>query len=662
MYITKVDRTYKPLFFKNNRDLNKFLEEKTILNLSEKLLTDIETETLALGLNYCPHQTPKNQPELRQNEIKTYSDKIDSIIHMAQNPMDNNTSGFISHLCPKFWTPKKQNWRKNPKIKRLFEQYRITKPLETPKGQKIKNQKILDTLKQLQLDKSINITPADKGGCTVIWPDTSYTTEAIRQLSDDSVYKEITKIELDTTITNLLVIRNYTTDKLLELNIINKREHATFKQSDAKASAIYFLPKKHKTTIPMPGRPIVAAYESTFHQFDLLITEITKPLLHRITGSLRDSIQLINILEKIKITANTKIITADVDSLYPSIPWKEGINATTQHYSDNLEYLTEHFKNKTGTNLPDPTLFKNLLTLVTENSFIHFRNQKFFHQIRGTSMGVSIAVYFANCFMMTLTWNHIYRPLPRIYLFSRYIDDFLILTEYTLNEIKELFFEPITTTNIKYTLSDLDTKANFLDLDIHLTNTGIKILPFTKPTATAFYLHASSNHPTSTIEAIPFGQLMRLKRNSSDDATFQQFAKKTIKSFTLRGYSSNLLNVCLNKVNKIPRTDLLLDNINKDTQTSIARSIKIIRPYNSTFDWAKSKNILKAIHKEIITLYSDSPIKHILEQTSSTIIFSSERSSRSFFSGNIKQVCEPKKIFLLIQIFNHITNYSKKSL
>lgn len=658
MYITKVDKNYKPLVFKNNYSLNKFLEEKTILNLSKKILSNIEIETLALGLTYCVHTVPNTQKKLRTKEMDDYSIKIDTVAHLAVNPNLNKNSGFITHLCPKIWCPPKKKWRNNKKIKRLQDDYRHLRQLSPNTERNRSTTLLVKTLFQLRNDTSINITPADKGGCTVIWPDDQYRCEALTQLSDTSVYKELTINELHSSLSTLKNKRDSTSKALLESNIITWREYKALTNSKADPSPLYLLPKRHKNKNPTPGRPIVAAYNSTLYLIDKLITEITKPLLDRIRGSLTDTKDLLNQLNKVTISKLTKIVTADVESLYPSIPWKEGIHASTKMYSDNLEFLTNYFKKKKSTQIPSTFEFKELLTLVTENSYIHFRNEKFYHQISGTSMGVAIAVYFANCFMMTLTWNHVSKPLPTVQLFLRFIDDLLIITEAPLDYLMDNFFAPITTSAIKYTLSELGTNAVFLDLCIAIDTKSLKLItsPYSKPTATPFFLHSSSNHPPSTIDSIPTAQLIRIKRNSSTNEIFQIHAKKMIKAFALRGYSLKHLKNCLSKVNMISRASLLTRKPTSNLCNKIGHSIKIIRPYNSAHNWPEAKKIINQLHDKIKTYYGDSFIHNLLDETCSTIIFSSERNSRSFFSSDIKSgihnICL-KKQSNLIKLLKH---------
>ena len=52
------------------------------------------------------------------------------------------------------------------------------------------------TMRSLQNDRSIIIKPADKGSAVVVWDRQGYLKETEQQLSDSSVYKEVTKKDL----------------------------------------------------------------------------------------------------------------------------------------------------------------------------------------------------------------------------------------------------------------------------------------------------------------------------------------------------------------------------------------------------------------------------------------------------------------------------------
>ena len=108
----------------------------------------------------------------------------------------------------------------------------------------------------------------------------------------------------------------------------------------------------------------------------------------------------------------------DVSSFYPNIEHQEGINACKSALD------TRHNK------LIPSSVLCDLLMTVLEFNTMKF-GERFFHQIKGTSMGSPMSVNFANFFMGQFETNMLndykskYNELPRIWL--RYIDDIFSL-------------------------------------------------------------------------------------------------------------------------------------------------------------------------------------------------------------------------------------------
>ena len=80
------------------------------------------------------------------------------------------------------------------------------------------------------------------------------------------------------------------------------------------------------------------------------------------------------------------IVSMDVQSLYPNIDHKEGIDACS-HVLDK----------RTNQSFPTRVIVK-LIQLILKCNIMSF-NSWFFHQIKGTAMGTTMAVSYANIFM-----------------------------------------------------------------------------------------------------------------------------------------------------------------------------------------------------------------------------------------------------------------------
>lgn len=71
------------------------------------------------------------------------------------------------------------------------------------------------------------------------------------------------------------------------------------------------------------------------------------------------------------------------------------------------------------------------------------------------------------------------------------------------------------------------------------------------------YLHYSSFHPKHLKDNLPYGQLLRLKRNSTDTNDFNKEADNLYKQLQARGYPKQVLNRTLTRSSCISRTSLL---------------------------------------------------------------------------------------------------------
>jgi hypothetical protein len=98
-----------------------------------------------------------------------------------------------------------------------------------------------------------------------------------------------------------------------------------------------------------------------------------------------------------------------VESLYPSIPTKEG-----------LEALKEMIKGKFDT--AELNLIMTLAGLVLEHHYLEF-NGKYWRQVQGTAMGSNFAVVYACLFLCFLEQRQ--ENPQQLLFYKRYIDDAL---------------------------------------------------------------------------------------------------------------------------------------------------------------------------------------------------------------------------------------------
>ena len=626
-YVVIPRLNYKPYIFKSLRELKESLNNSGIINLSGYKLRDAEIETLALGLNYIPSKERLLQSK---ETLQQWIRSINLAIHFKKFP-PTNKMGWISSLAISNWSPPDQTWHLDQKIRNkieeLFKFRNSNKGILTPKP-------ILEAISTLKNQNEAHILKSDKGRNTVLWSCKDYDQEALRQLCNKDCYKELNKEEFQILTEATSNKCKFYADNLLALKLVTTREHQHLITVEPSGASIYFLPKIHQEILEetgtYKGRPIVASYTSPTHSIDKYLTNITSLLLPRIPGSLKDTNDLLKQLPKEPLSEKAEIITADVVGLYPSIPWKEGISAAIAFYVENLPYLKEQAAVLNKLQPPPTHVFSALLELVITTSTITFKNQRFFHQIKGTAMGCCISVYFANTYMYSLTKNLIEHPPSWFVVFLRFIDDIIIIAEPPTPTAITECFKNISNPFISYTISSKQENQPFLDVSLNINSRTriLNISPYWKPTASGGYLHPSSNHPQHTIDAIPYAQYLRLQRNSSSKKIFKKAARRLTRDFIIAGYPKKKL--------KKARQDLRIKAL-KNPARSETDFFYLKQKFCSHTDWTLKQKNLNEIHSLVIKHYEhDHKIQEIFLLKKNRIIFENQLSIGKNFSHHVK--------------------------
>jgi hypothetical protein len=386
------------MVFQSTKIINNLLKNSILIDQSPEPLSNEAVEILCLGLNFIPKSPVAPFP---QPPISRLVHNINTSLFFAQKNSSNHTKGWLNQFTISDWNPPIQSWMMDTRVISLLNSLSdsgIT-------NNNIINKKILSEIDKLRNRQDIHILKSDKGRNTVLWLVKDYDREGMRQLNDKNTYLELSKDEYDRKLLDIQKQCHEMSENLLSLQLISPIEDEHICKRPPTGSAIYFLPKIHKNeqinSKTFPGRPIVATYSSVTYLLDKYITEITGHLLPLIPGSLIDTQDFLHKLPENPLPSGSTLLTADVTSLYPNIPWDEGIMAATEFYKDNLETLINISKIKKLRPPPQPILFKRILSLILTNSMIHFKNRKFFHQITGTAMGCCISFFFANSYMFT---------------------------------------------------------------------------------------------------------------------------------------------------------------------------------------------------------------------------------------------------------------------
>lgn len=553
--------------------------------------------------------------------------------------------------------PPTGSWTDDPAVKTAVDELRRSL---RPKDALLADE-VLTAISQLGRELSIQILKADKGRSVVLWRTEDYDKEALRQLGKTEAYESLDRDVYRSRLKVLLADVHRYARSLYDSGCFTQRELTAFEaislDEDSCGSAFYLLPKIHKGPNVdgcYSGRPIVATFSNPVHLLDKYLANLTSFLLRLIPGSLIDTPDLIEALARVPqpLPPGAAIVTADIDSMYPNIPWTEGVDAASYVYARFLPELRRHADLNRLPVPPSANVFSELIAFVLRSSYIHFKNRNFYHQRKGTAMGMCISVFFANAYMYVVSRHLIDRPPSCLILFLRYIDDilaiFLNATEAMVNDV----FLSITNKDMQYTKDQLRCWQNFLDAIVRINQRTFRLetVPYWKATASGSYLHPSSCHPKHTIEALPYSQFLRLQRISSSVEIAVEASQRLAKELVRSGYPRKLVNAAFAKAstatcsNLDPKSRARLEDSESARHRSanrsrIAASFKFVFPFHLSCDPRVSGKALSDLHRATLAHFQAvSPQRaQVLSRRLSALVFSNHRCLGSFFTSHIKQ-------------------------
>lgn len=335
----------------------------------------------------------------------------------------------------------------------------------------------------------------------------------------------------------------------------------------------YIIWKLHKAAnaAGLRSRPIAAAINYVTGPASHFLHSQLKEAVWRHPHVLRDSLDLIRILEGLHFHADEQIMltAADVNALYPSIQLERGMTA--------LRWFMEHH---TCFNQTLKDLCLRLAHFVLTNNYVECEElgDAFYRQIIGTAMGTSFSVVYAVIFMIWLETPILNdkRFSQYIRLYKRFIDDlFLIWTgpSAVLCEFRRalgMADEAISfdwsgyesqhdAENPEVVTAKRHEQANFLDLDMSLQRVRTRIIfrPYHKPGNAYAYIPFTSFHGRHTFRGWVLAELLRLLTHSSTPKLWKEEGSIFYHHLCSRGYPRRFLRAVFQEVTWIRRSELL---------------------------------------------------------------------------------------------------------
>lgn len=178
-------------------------------------------------------------------------------------------------------------------------------------------------------------------------------------------------------------------------------------------------------------------------------------------------------------------------------------------------------------------------------------------------MGSTAVPFIVNLFMAKLEkdiiCNNITNPFFEDMIFYGHFLDYILLITQGQNECSTMlkWFNSLHPA-ISFLHNQHKKAIPFLDTIIYKTTKNtLGVHLFTKPTDRTPYLHYSSCHSKSLRNNIPYGQLLRVKRNSTNNNNFEQDSKRVVNKFLLREYPKHVIFNSLSRTRKKLRSELL---------------------------------------------------------------------------------------------------------
>ena len=380
-------------------------------------------------------------------------------------------------------------------------------------------------LKKLVKNEDLVICKADKGDVTVVMNTLQYLNLAYKHLGDKNTYQPL---ESDPTQQIAEQFNSYL-DTCLDGRVITKSQHERlYLQSNVDTQTIYFLPKVHKD--PVKLRPIVSCTGGPTSTASAYLDRLLQPHMKKVKSYLSNSIELVRMLQTLRVPPHAYLVTLDIESLYTNISHEEAIASFLKRFKD----------------APQKVFLLDLLKYVLKNNVFQFDGHVF-TQLCGIAMGTKLAPALATIYIGDLEETFIEGRDIKPDLWVRYIDDVFMIWSHTRGEL-DTFLRELNTRRerIKFTAEVQTQSCNFLDLTIYksptfLSTDLLSTKIYYKPTNTFSFPLGSSYIPKYVHKSIAIGEMTRLLRATESPALYRRYQNKLIKHFQRREYPRTIL-------------------------------------------------------------------------------------------------------------------------
>lgn len=544
-------------------------------------LTLTYSEVLVLGLGFKYSFTPPSYPSSRATSnlldtLASFKRKLLLSLYFSDNPFPNNEDPNIP-ISPTTsdWVPDPtypNDWYV-PLCQYVKECQQRIKALSLSTLRRTLDKVVCHIASALGRRKDIVIKPADKNLGVIVLPKQVYDNLCHLHLQDTSTYSLVTDNSfLDHSYANLTSIlsdhnklyknprkrgfdANPSPTKLAKCLL--QRQGMSLQNN---LGLFYCLPKVHKS--PLLGRPIVSCVRSLSYYSSVYLHNALQSILSwfpEICSGSRDLLQAVQPyirptgIEPLPLS--TKIVCADVTSLYPSINIDFGlavIKSLIQQYLGHLSAIDQSF-------------LLCLLEWVLKNNYFSFGGC-YYLQLQGTAMGTPVAVVYAQLVLTVhdKKCTELHSPL----VYKRYIDDLFIVINCDGEDANpSAIVDTFNSVHHSLQLSavTIGVQGVFLDFEFHLNPSAVYPNEFDlahtlyeKPSNNHLYIPFLSAHPRHMLANFIRNEVNRIKLHCSEQQGVGVLIDRFKQRLYLRGYPptfvANSLALVPRKKNKLLKT------------------------------------------------------------------------------------------------------------
>lgn len=385
-------------------------------------------------------------------------------------------------------------------------------------------------LYDLRRRPDIIVKPADKNlGLTLMGRDW-YMRECYRQLGDTEVYQEVAESAFNAEEIKAKALKRVAAMDKLGLKANEKKWLVHHVTESSNVPAFYIMPKLHKE--PVKGRPIVASCGWCTTPLSQWCANTLAPIVAQLPTVLKDTADLLRRLKDVRFSADAEVLltTADVESLYTSIPVEDALEALGR------TLRAQRIDDKEAARI------KLAVRFVLENNYLTF-DGKCYKQIKGLAMGTPLAPPLANIFMADLEKKTFAsRQGLRPVIYGRFLDDI-----FYAQVLKKIQFEVLRKAlgnmhpSIMLTFKSSPVEMDILDLVVY--KSGERLLHRVHQKALNKYLYISprSCHPPHVMRGFVRTEIIRYARNCSERLDFLRICRAFSSRLRERGFHPTFL-------------------------------------------------------------------------------------------------------------------------